>query len=116
LTQSIFYSDNNDICEAVGCFAEATTKVDVKVGLKETITLNLYVNCINKFDQKGTALERVQEPFSNTNQSVQPLSKRGRFKKMTDMNTLADYNINDIDKSSRYILCSKCALGYANSI
>jgi hypothetical protein len=31
-------------------------------------------------------------------------------RKMTDKNTLADYNIKDFDKSSSYILCSKYAL------
>jgi hypothetical protein len=78
LNQSIFYSNNNDdICEAVGCFAEATSKVDVKVGLEGTITLHLCVNCINKFDQKERVLEQVDQPSSNTNQSIQPLSMQG---------------------------------------
>jgi hypothetical protein len=77
LNQSIFYSSNNDdICEAVGCFAEATTKVDVKVGLKGTITLYLCVNCIDKFDQKEMMLESVLQPLSNTNQIIQPSSVR----------------------------------------
>jgi hypothetical protein len=70
------YSELNDdhICEAVGCFAEATTKVDVKVGMKGTITLHLCVNCIGKFDQREKVLEQVEEPFSNTKHSTPPVS------------------------------------------
>jgi hypothetical protein len=78
LNQSIFYSNNNDdICEAVGCFAEATTKVNVKVGLRGIITLYLCVNCIDKFDQREKVLEQVEPPFSNTNYSTPPVSIQG---------------------------------------
>jgi hypothetical protein len=74
VNQSQFH---NNICEAVGCFAEATSKVDVKVGLEGTITLYLCVNCIHKFDQKEMMLESVVQPFSNTNYSTPPVSVQG---------------------------------------
>jgi hypothetical protein len=41
---------NNSICEAVGCFAKATTKIAVKVGQQGVISLCLCQNCISKFD------------------------------------------------------------------
>ena len=85
MNQSICHSDNNNgICEAVGCFAEATVKVDVKVGLEGTITLYLCVNCINKFGQKEGMLESVLQPLSNTTQSIQPLSMPGGLHQEND--------------------------------
>jgi hypothetical protein len=44
---------NNNICEATGCFATATTKIDVKVGNQRTISLLLCKNCVGKFDDKN---------------------------------------------------------------
>jgi len=67
----------NNICEATGCFAQATTEIDVKVGERGTISLQLCVNCIKKFDEKEKMLERVEEPVSNTNHNTQPLSRQG---------------------------------------
>jgi hypothetical protein len=41
---------NNDVvCEAVGCYARANTKLPVKVGSQETIYLFLCDNCKPKF-------------------------------------------------------------------
>ena len=41
---------NNDVvCEAVGCYAGANTKLPVKVGSQETIYLFLCDNCKPKF-------------------------------------------------------------------
>jgi hypothetical protein len=40
---------NNVICEAVGCYAAATTKITVRVGQKGTISLILCNNCVHKF-------------------------------------------------------------------
>jgi hypothetical protein len=40
---------NNDICEAVGCFAKATNEIIVKVGQQGVISLRLCKNCVNKF-------------------------------------------------------------------
>jgi hypothetical protein len=40
---------NKEICEAVGCFAEATEKIEVKVGEKGTVCLYLCNNCVGKF-------------------------------------------------------------------
>ncbi len=37
------------VCEAVGCLAQATTAIDVKVGHNRTIRLSLCKNCIGKF-------------------------------------------------------------------
>jgi hypothetical protein len=76
VNQSQFHNDDN-ICEAIGCFVEATSKVNVKVGMEGTITLHLCVNCIHKFDQKEKVLESVLQPVSNTNQFIPPLSTRG---------------------------------------
>jgi hypothetical protein len=73
-----YFEVNDDhLCEAVGCYEKPTTDIKLKVGQSQTITLHLCVNCINKFDQKERMLELVHQPASNTNQSVQPLSKRG---------------------------------------
>jgi hypothetical protein len=41
---------NKSLCEAVGCFAEATTEIKVKVGEQGTISLRLCNDCLNKFD------------------------------------------------------------------
>jgi hypothetical protein len=40
---------NKNTCEASGCFAEATTDIEVKVGHQHTILLNLCENCVAKF-------------------------------------------------------------------
>ena len=42
---------NNGICEAVGCFARATTKIKVKVGQLGSISLDLCNDCIGKFNE-----------------------------------------------------------------
>jgi hypothetical protein len=41
---------NNTICEAVGCLARATTKIDVKVGNLGSISLELCASCVRKFN------------------------------------------------------------------
>ena len=41
----------NSICEAVGCFAKATAKINVKAGQLGTIPLDLCIECVKKFDQ-----------------------------------------------------------------
>jgi hypothetical protein len=52
MTQSTLYSDiNNDICEASNCFEKATTKINVKVGNKGVITLDLCSGCIARFQE-----------------------------------------------------------------
>jgi hypothetical protein len=76
MSNNEIHADNN-ICEATGCSAKATNKIDVKVGQRGTIGLHLCVNCIHKFDEKEKMLERVEEPLSNTNQNTQPLSLQG---------------------------------------
>jgi hypothetical protein len=43
---------NNNVCEAAGCFARATTKIDVKVGNQQTIPLLLCGNCVGKFENE----------------------------------------------------------------
>jgi hypothetical protein len=68
---------NNSICEAVGCLARTTIKIKVKVGQLGTIPLDLCADCVNKFDVNKNVLEQVEEPFSNTNQNVQPVSIQG---------------------------------------
>ena len=40
---------NKGICEAIGCFAQATEKIQVKIGQKGTIRLYLRSNCVGKF-------------------------------------------------------------------
>ena len=51
MSQDIVVSErtNKEICEAVGCFAQATEKIEVKVGDKGTICLYLCGNCVCKF-------------------------------------------------------------------
>jgi hypothetical protein len=39
----------NRICEAVGCFAEATVEIEVSAGQRGTLPLSLCKNCVNKF-------------------------------------------------------------------
>ena len=41
--------DNKGICEAIGCFTQATEKIHVKIGQKGTICLYLCRNCVGKF-------------------------------------------------------------------
>lgn len=40
---------NKQICEAVQCFAQATEKIQIKVGEKGTIWLYLCSSCVGKF-------------------------------------------------------------------
>jgi hypothetical protein len=47
---------NNTICGAVGCFARATTKINVRVGQLGTIPLALCANCVRKFDKNGNGV------------------------------------------------------------
>jgi hypothetical protein len=68
---------NNLVCEGYGCFNKATTKINVKVGQLGSISLDLCINCVKKFEQKERALEQVEEPFSNTNYSTPPVSVQG---------------------------------------
>ena len=42
---------NKNLCEAFNCFAEATRKIDVKVGHNGTIVLNLCNDCVKKFQE-----------------------------------------------------------------
>jgi hypothetical protein len=41
---------NKTICEAVGCFVRATNRIDVKVGKKGIISLDLCDSCVKKFE------------------------------------------------------------------
>ena len=51
MSQSIISSEvNKDVCEAVGCFAEAITEIKVKVGQRGVIMLRLCRDCTNKFE------------------------------------------------------------------
>ena len=50
MSQGILSSElNKSLCEAVDCFAEATTEIKVKVGKQGTISLLLCKGCVNKF-------------------------------------------------------------------
>jgi hypothetical protein len=46
---TVSFKVNNNMCEAVGCYATATTEIGVKVGNKGIISLHLCNNCVNKF-------------------------------------------------------------------
>jgi hypothetical protein len=49
MSQGTVHSEvNKVICEAVGCFAEATTEIVVKVGQLGTIPLRLCKFCVGK--------------------------------------------------------------------
>ena len=41
----------NVICEAVGCCAKATDKLEVKAGIQKVISLLLCNDCISKFEE-----------------------------------------------------------------
>jgi hypothetical protein len=43
------FESNKEICEAVGCFAKATTDIAVKISQHQTIFLHLCKNCVCKF-------------------------------------------------------------------
>jgi hypothetical protein len=66
---------------------------------------------VNKQIKK--ALEQVVEPFSSTNQSAQSSSvQESCIKKMTDNNTLADYNFKDFGKLMRgQVSCYQYPIG-----
>ena len=51
MSQDIVVSSeaNKQICEAVGCSAQATQQIQVKVGEKGMICLCLCSNCVSKF-------------------------------------------------------------------
>lgn len=40
---------NKKICEALTCFAEATINIEVKVGQRRKITLELCKDCVKQF-------------------------------------------------------------------
>ncbi len=42
---------NNVICEATGCFAGATEKIEVRAGPHKVISLLLCNDCISKFQE-----------------------------------------------------------------
>jgi hypothetical protein len=51
MTHSTIDSElDNHICEAAGCFAKATTKIDMKVGKNGIISLQLCNGCVEKFE------------------------------------------------------------------
>jgi hypothetical protein len=37
------------ICEAIGCFAQSTTIIEVKAGHQRTLSLSLCKECVSKF-------------------------------------------------------------------
>ncbi len=41
--------NDSRICEAVGCFAQATTTIEVKAGHQKRISLSLCKECVSKF-------------------------------------------------------------------
>ncbi|MDQ6669145.1 MAG: hypothetical protein M3Y53_13110 [Thermoproteota archaeon] len=41
--------NDSRICEAVGCFEQATTTIEVKAGYQKTISLSLCKECVSKF-------------------------------------------------------------------
>ena len=55
LSQGVISSKvNKSLCETIGCFAQATTEIKVKVGKQGTVSLLLCKECVNKFrDSKG---------------------------------------------------------------
>jgi hypothetical protein len=50
MSQEIIHAEvNKRICEAAGCSAQASEKIQVNVGQKGTICLYLCSNCVGKF-------------------------------------------------------------------
>jgi len=47
---------NKEICNAFGCYKNATEKINVSAGTFGTISLNLCNNCIGLFKEKGDEL------------------------------------------------------------
>jgi hypothetical protein len=52
---------NTQICEAVQCFAQATEKIQVKVGEKRTICLYLCSRCVGKFGGNCIGLKNISK-------------------------------------------------------
>ena len=52
MSQEILSSETNkhNVCEAFGCFAQATIEIAVKVGQQGIILLQVCRNCVNKFE------------------------------------------------------------------
>jgi hypothetical protein len=44
---------NNIICDAYGCFEKAATKIDVRVGKLGSISLDLCIECVKKFQENS---------------------------------------------------------------
>ncbi len=48
-TSEVQLEHNEVVCEAIGCYAKATTTVAIRVGTKGSIFLNLCANCRPRF-------------------------------------------------------------------
>jgi hypothetical protein len=46
---------NKNICEAFGCFLEATTKIELRVGQQGIITIDLCKGCVKRFQDNNGA-------------------------------------------------------------
>jgi hypothetical protein len=66
---------NNLICEAAGCFTRATVEIEVRVGPKDTIQLNLCEKCVSEF-QDGN--NEVSSAYS-TEYSTQQLKESSKI-------------------------------------
>lgn len=44
---------NNSTCEAADCFEKAATKIDVTVGKLGSISLDLCIECVKKFQENS---------------------------------------------------------------
>lgn len=58
--------NNNNVCEAAGCFAKATVIIEVKVGEQGNIPLSLCSKCVIKFeDESSTTIQLHKERSLN---------------------------------------------------
>jgi hypothetical protein len=56
----IHIRDNNVICEANGCYQQATIEIKLDVGQFGKIPLFLCANCLPKFTFKGVEYQNAQ--------------------------------------------------------
>jgi hypothetical protein len=61
--------NDSTICEAANCFAKATIRIDVNVGVRRTISLSLCNKCVSKFEDESSTIFQSRKG-GNRNQKV----------------------------------------------
>jgi hypothetical protein len=75
MDKQVMDSQVNNICEAYGCSQKATTKVNVKVGLRGTIPLDLCTDCVKKFDENSSRKTDSQQNIVDMRRSKEAVEE-----------------------------------------